>query len=134
MKAIECIGEENVFIVCMDGACKAVLKRIGTHYKKIFTQRCSTHGCSLLMKDIGKQFEWELTWCMRLIQFFCNHDGIFALFLKYDDAKNLFAPCDLPLIFTLLTGLLTTNWHFRDFFIRQSFRKFLIGLLLCKTR
>lgn len=53
LSAIKNIGEENVFMVTMDGACKKTLRMIDENYPKIFAQRCTTHGCNLLCADIG---------------------------------------------------------------------------------
>jgi hypothetical protein len=79
----------------MDGACKAVLKLLSEEMPKLFPQRCSTHGCNLLMQDIGKCFDWEISWCLRLIVFICNHDAIFAVLQSDNDAKNLLGVCDV---------------------------------------
>jgi hypothetical protein len=74
-RAIEEIGAQYVFIVCMDGACKKTLRLIGGFYKQIFGQRCSTHGTSLLLKDLGLLFGFEIEHAIRLLHFICHHDG-----------------------------------------------------------
>lgn len=58
ISAITAVGPENVFIVALDGACKATMKMIWDMplMHKIFPQRCTTHGCNLLIADIGKLF------------------------------------------------------------------------------
>ena len=59
-------GKKYMFIVCLDGACKKTLKLFNEEFidgarnllfcAKIFGLRCSTHGCSLLLNDIGRLF------------------------------------------------------------------------------
>ena len=82
LSAVANVGQKNVFIVCLDGACKKTLKMIWDEpsLNKIFPQRCTTHGCNLLIADIGKLFKWEINMCVRLVKFVCNHDTIFSLF------------------------------------------------------
>ena len=67
--AIATVGEENVFIVVLDGACKSTLRMImddvSTH--KLFPQRCTTHGLNLLVAEIGSLFDWEIMMCINLI-------------------------------------------------------------------
>ena len=77
----------------MDGACKKTLRLIqkDADMHQIFPQRCSTHGCNLLTADIGKCFTWEITMCVRLIKFICNHDAIFSLFSDIAGSLQLFA-------------------------------------------
>lgn len=69
----------------------AVLKLIWNDptMSKIFPQRCSTHGCNLLIADICKLFKEEIEWCIRLIKFVCNHDGVFAILLAMDGSLQL---------------------------------------------
>ena len=89
--AISTIGAENVFIVALDGACKATLSMIhadrGMH--QIFPQRCTTHGCNLLVADVGKLFQWEILLCVRLVKFVSNHDGILAILMAMPQALLL---------------------------------------------
>ena len=94
--AIANVGEENVFIVALDGACKSTMKMIwdDPSMHKIFPQRCSTHGCNLLLSDIGKLFLWEVNICIRLVKFILNHDAIFACFKKMPDTLMLLGTCD----------------------------------------
>ena len=89
--AISSVGEENVFIVALDGACKKTLKLIWNdpQMTKIFPRRCSTHGCNLLVADIGKHFKWEIAMCVRLVKFVCNHDRIFAILLEMEGSLQL---------------------------------------------
>ena len=79
--AIESVGKVNVFIVALDGACKKTLKLIWekASMHRIFPQRCTTHGCNLLIADIGKLFKWEICMCVRLVKYVCNHDRIFSI-------------------------------------------------------
>jgi hypothetical protein len=79
MIAIRKVGIENVFIVCLDGACKKNLRMINLSdvITKIFGQRCSTHGCDLLLTDISKYFSVELRWITRLLHFICRHDVVY---------------------------------------------------------
>jgi hypothetical protein len=56
---------------------------------KIFPQRCSTHGCNLLVADVGKLFQWEILFCVRLVKFVSNHDGIFAIMMAMPNALVL---------------------------------------------
>lgn len=79
--AIRNVGAENVFIVALDGACKKTLRLIENDptMHRIFPQRCTTHGCNLLIADIGKLFKWEISLCVRLVKFVCNHDSIFSI-------------------------------------------------------
>ena len=81
VEAISNIGAENVFIVALDGACKSTLKMIWNSplLQQVFPQRCTTHGCNLLIADIGKLFLWEVTMCVRLVKYVCNHDKIFSI-------------------------------------------------------
>jgi hypothetical protein len=90
-KAIAAIGPENVFIVALDGACKATLGLISLDptMNKIFPQRCSTHGCNLLVADVGKLFQWEILLCVRFVKFVSNHDGIFAIMMAMPNALVL---------------------------------------------
>ena len=90
-KAIGAIGPENVFIVALDGACKATLSMIllDPTMNQIFPQRCSTHGCNLLVADVGKLFQWEIMLCVRLVKFVSNHDGIFAIMSTMPNALLL---------------------------------------------
>lgn len=80
--AISNVGQQNVFIVSLDGACKKTMKLIwdSPEMHQIFPQRCSTHGCNLLVADVGKNFKSEIALCVRLVKFVCNHDSIFAIF------------------------------------------------------
>ena len=94
--AIANVGEESVFIVALDGACKSTMRMLweDPNMHKIFPQRCSTHGCHLLLSDIGKLFLWEVNICIRLVKFILNHDAIFALFKKMPDTLTLLGTCD----------------------------------------
>ena len=92
--AIAKIGPENVFIVCMDGACQKTLRLINDGIPKVFGQRCSTHGCSLLMADIAKSFVDELKLIGMLLHFVCNHDGIYDVLCKMPGALNLLGVVD----------------------------------------
>lgn len=89
--AIATVGEENVFIVALDGACKSTLRMImdDASMQKIFPQRCTTHGLNLLVAGIGSLFDWEIMMCVRLIKFVSNHDGIFAIFQALPGALQL---------------------------------------------
>lgn len=89
--AIRCVGAENVFIVSLDGACKKTLRLIENEptMHRIFPQRCTTHGCNLLIADIGKLFKWEITLCVRLVKFVCNHDSVFAILKAIPGALQL---------------------------------------------
>ena len=64
--AIAYVEAKNVFIVCLDGACKKVLKMIWEcePIHQIFPQRFTTHGCNLLVAKIGKLFKWEIALCV----------------------------------------------------------------------
>lgn len=94
-KAIGVIGAQYVFVICMDGACKKVLRLVlaDPTMQKIFPQRCSTHGCNLLLLDIGKYFLEEIQMCTMLVKFVCNHDGIFKLFSDLPDHLLLMGAC-----------------------------------------
>ena len=94
--AIKNVGEENVFIVALDGACKSTMRMIWEDptMHKTFPQRCSTHGCNLLLSDIGKLFLWEVDICIRLVKFILNHDSVYALFKKLPDTLMLLGTCD----------------------------------------
>lgn len=89
--AISTIGAENVFIVALDGAYKATLSMLhadrGMH--QIFPQRCTTHGCNLLVADVGNLFQWEILLCLRLVKFVSNHDGILAILMAMPQALLL---------------------------------------------
>jgi Protein of unknown function (DUF 659) len=89
--AISNVGHENVFIVCLDGACKKTLKLIwdAEDMCRIFPQRCTTHGCNLLVADVGKNFKYEIALCVHLVNFICNHDSIFAVFAEMPGALQL---------------------------------------------
>ena len=84
--AINKIGMEKVFIVCMDGACKAVLKLLenDASMHKIFPQRCCTHALDLLAADVSKRFEYEITLCIRLVRFICQHEPLYGIFSSLD--------------------------------------------------
>ena len=62
--------------------------------RKIFPQRCSTHGCNLLISDIGKLFLWEINLCVRLRKFILNHDAVYALFKKMPNTLMLLGTCE----------------------------------------
>lgn len=96
ISAINAVGQENVFIVALDGACKATTKMIWDmpSLHMIFPQRCTTHGCNLLIADIGKLFTWEITMCMRLVKFVCNHGTIFDIFKKISNTLQLLGTCE----------------------------------------
>ena len=96
ISAIATVGEENVFIVALDGACKRTMQMIWDRpsMHRIFPQRCSTHGCNLLIADIGKLFLWEINVCVRLVKFILNHDSVFALFKKMPGALLLLGTCE----------------------------------------
>ena len=89
--AIESVGKQNVFIVALDGACKKTMKLIwdSPEMHQIFPQRCTTHGCNLLVADVGKNFKVEIALCVRLVKFVCNHDSIFAMFSEMPGALQL---------------------------------------------
>ena len=88
-------GDSVIFIVCLDGACKKVLRMIDVAYSRIFPQRCGTHAWSLLMKDIGSLFGDHLITALRLITYIVNHSGISSLFLKViPTPKGLTRPVD----------------------------------------
>ena len=82
-----------MFIVAMDGACKKTLRLLmeDMTMHKIFSQRCSTHGCNLLVADIGKLFSAEILLCVRLVKFIANHDGIYAIMQQIPGSLHLFA-------------------------------------------
>jgi hypothetical protein len=92
-KAIESVGTDKVFIVCMDGACKKTLRLVEEGLPKVFGQRCSTHGCSLLCKDVGKLFLWEIKFCLKLLHFILHHDDILHLFSTFGP-KQLLGVCE----------------------------------------
>jgi hypothetical protein len=94
LMAMMSIGMACIAIVCMDGACKAVLRRIELTHAKVFAQRCSTHGWDLLQGEIGAMFVWEMTMCIRLMKFVLNHDGIFDIFSKIEGSTQLLALSD----------------------------------------
>ena len=96
ISAIANVGEENVFIVALDGACKKTMRLIWERESmhKIFPQRCSTHGCNLLIADIGKLFLWEINLCVRLVKFILNHDAVYALFKKMPNTLMLLGTCE----------------------------------------
>ena len=79
--AIATVGSDNVFKVALHGACKKTLRLIqnDTTMHRVFPQRCTTHGCNLLVADIGKLFKWEISLCVRLVKLICNHDSIFSI-------------------------------------------------------
>ena len=91
--AIDKIGKENVFIVCMNGACKAVLKLIENDISmhKIFPQRCCTHALELLAADLSKRFEYEITLCIRFI---CQHEPLYFFLFGGLDALMLMGVVD----------------------------------------
>jgi hypothetical protein len=89
VQALNKIGMQYAFLVVMDGACKAVLKRINEELPKVFGHRCSTHGCSLLMADIGKLFRIQCQIIARLLHFVCMHDGIYDILLNLEGALQL---------------------------------------------
>ena len=93
--AIKYLGEKYVKILCMDGACKKAMKLTQEVYPKLFIQRCSTHGCNLLLRDIGKLFEEEITISVRLVKFISNHDSVFSILNEKEGALQLFASCDV---------------------------------------
>ena len=92
ISAILFVNADKVFIVCMDGACKKTLKLInadGLVYNKIFGLRCATHGCSLLLADIGRSFLFVIEMCVRLLKFVCNHEPLYDALNKDPNATNL---------------------------------------------
>lgn len=89
--AISSVGSENLFVVCLDGACKKTLRLIwdSEDMNRIFPQRCTTHGYNLLVADVGKNFKTEIALCVRLVKFICNHDRIFSMFSDIEGALQL---------------------------------------------
>lgn len=81
-QAVDKVGIENVFLVCMDGACKGTLTLIDQTYQQIFPQRCATHGYSLLHKDVaqffGKGDLETIKWAMRALKLFVNHTYLYG--------------------------------------------------------
>jgi len=96
--AVKRIGADHVFIVCMDGACKKTLRLIDEKdtgvFRRIFGQRCATHGCNLLLNDIGKLFQDEITLCTRLLKFMCCHDAVYCLFDNMNTCPHLVGTCE----------------------------------------
>ena len=93
-KAYLVICIKNVFVLCMDGACEKTLRLVDAKYPKVFGQRCSTHGSSLLMSGIGGLFGTEVDLCARLLHFMVNHDAIFALLMKQQGSLMLLGVCE----------------------------------------
>lgn len=92
--AIQSIGQENCFIVCLDGACKSVLQSIVVDpaMHQISPQRCSTHGAHFLMADIAQIFREEIRLCVRLLKLLiCTHDVLYKGFEQIEGSKQLFA-------------------------------------------
>jgi len=94
INAIESIGQQNVFIVCMDGACKASLRLINEKYTKIFGQRCTTHAIDLLLNGIGRLFLHEIKLCTRLTKFVVNHGAVSSLLTEIPGTVALFTTCN----------------------------------------
>ena len=59
------VGEESVFIVALDGACKSTLRMImdDASMYKIFPHRCTTHDLNLLVAGIGSLFDRKIMMC-----------------------------------------------------------------------
>ena len=85
---MDVIGNENVFILCMDGACVKTLRLFEEKYQKKFGQRCATHGASLLHLDIGKAFLEEIVIVKDVLKFIINHGYVLDSFKK-TGAKSL---------------------------------------------
>lgn len=93
-QAMASVGADNVFILCMDGACKRTLTLFEERNRKKFGQRCSTHGCSLLVANVAKSFTEELKLVARLLQHVCNHDGIYDILFKMEGCNQLLGVID----------------------------------------
>jgi hypothetical protein len=129
-KAIVSIGADNVFIVAMDGACKKTLRMImeDMTVHKIFAQRCSTHGCNLLVADIGKLFPAEIHLCVRLVKFIVNHDGIFAIMQKLQGSLQLFTAVETRFCSQIYSSevILKDKLFIREVFAGAELREYLL--------
>lgn len=66
-----------------------------TSMLKIFSQRCSTHGCNLLVADVGKLFLSEILLCVRLVKFIANQDGNYAIMHQISGSLHLCAAVEI---------------------------------------
>jgi hypothetical protein len=127
--AIEYVGVENVFIVALDGACKKTLRMIWEKESmhKIFPQRCSTHGCNLLIADIGKLFRWEILMCVRLVKYVCNHDTIFSILQGMNGSLQLLGTVETRFASQIYSSerILADELHLKELFSGVALREFI---------
>jgi Protein of unknown function (DUF 659) len=127
--AIINVGNENVFIVCLDGACKKTLKLIwdAGDMCQIFPQRCTTHGCNLLVADVGKNFKHEIALCVRLVKFICNHDSIFAIFAEIPGALQLLGVVETRFASQIYSSerILHDKQYIKELFFSAKLREYL---------
>lgn len=127
--AISNVGAENVFIVALDGACKSTLRMIwnSPQLRQIFPQRCTTHGCNLLIADIGKLFLWEVTMCVRLVKYVCNHDTIFAILQNMPGSLQLLGAVETRFASQIYSceRILADEVHLKELFSGAPLREFI---------
>ena len=83
------VGEENVFVLSMDGSCARALELFNEKYKNKFGQRCATSGALPLYFDIGRGYLDEITIAKDLINFIVNHGYVLEL-LRITGAISLY--------------------------------------------
>jgi len=74
---LELGGEDIVFLVVMDGACKKTLRLIEREFPRMLTMRCATHGWGLLIGELLKLFPWEKALILKVVVFITNHTLVF---------------------------------------------------------
>ncbi len=97
-EVISCIlmlGDEFIFLIIMDGAsvCIAAMRIVRERFRHVFSQRCSTHGISLLLAAICKFFKEQIRLVVQIIVFVNNHEALYTS-LRDDGAKALFHGAD----------------------------------------
>lgn len=71
--AINGVGIDKVFLVCMDGACKKTLRLLSKEVPSLLTQRCATHAWHLVCAGLLKLFPDQLKLTVRACKFVANH-------------------------------------------------------------
>ena len=74
------IGEENVFVLCMDGSCAKTLQLFNEKYPNKFGQRCATQAALLLYFDIGRDYVEEIVIAKDILKFIINHEYVLELY------------------------------------------------------
>ena len=130
VSACDAIGRQNVFNIAADGAgaCMAALNLIEEDITmhEIMTNRCSTHGCNLLMADIAAAFTETIEVCVRLVKFIANHEVLYAAFAEIPGSKSLMVAVETRFASQIYSSerILEDRRYLEQFFVSPFVREY----------